>query len=323
MADEIRIGAQGLPPEEARKLPYLLKWVLVKGVNVVRLVGEDEPLDFLLLDVAQSGSSRAGLFREGDPNRVIPVAQKEAALPAGRSGLTYPLRVVDLQRWLQRAVSLPPATPVPLEGDAAEPAEVDNPAPGPAAENVDRLVEALRNRETGSDLRLEGADGFPIVVSPEQGYATTYSPRDRAWLESDFSRAQWKAVPGGITDEGAAWQPLTQLVWLLAYYGARDGLLPRIPRDRRFALQEWPDYQVIPMAANNLKVWAYLKWNAADTATIAREAGGDRGQVIGSLNAGFLCGQVRVAEEEPLPGEGSGQGPDSGILGRIRERLGL
>ncbi len=163
-----------------------------------------------------------------------------------------------------------------------------------------------------------------LTASPRSGYfATPLEVRDFAKHCPELIQADWTPTDQALPEEPSQWKPVRQLVWLLAYYGARDGLLPQVPRGGGFSLEAWPDYQVIPMEANNLKVWAYLKWHAADARTIAAETGVDWGQVLGSINAGWLCGQVRAAEAVGEPGEAHREGLHSGLLGKIRDRLGL
>jgi len=327
MEQETRIGMRGLPEEDSHKLPYLLKWVMVDGLGPLRMAEADEPADFLLVDVEQETDPES-VGRSGESGaREIPVAADPSNLPGDKEGLTYPIRVVDLQRCLKAASSSSGEAPVSPPTTAPSPRETTgtsgNPQPGPAATNVDRLVGPLLQPEGETTLRLEGADGLEIVVDPHRGFYTPHSPRDLAWIETDLSRAQWQPQSEGAVEDAVEWRPLRQLVWLLAYYGARDGLLPRIPRDRAFYLEAWPDYQVIPMAANNLKVWAYLKWNTADAATISEQAEVALGQVLGSLNAGYLCGQVRIAERMADAQEEAGGATNTSILSKIRDRLGL
>lgn len=156
----------------------------------------------------------------------------------------------------------------------------------------DRPIVPLLDQLTGSDLRLEGVEGVEVVVSPGKGYRSPLYPGDFARLEGAINQAQWQPVAKNDVGEASDWKPLTRSIWLLAYYGTRDGLLPRVPRDRPFALAVWPDYSVVPGGANNIKAWAYPKGYPADVDTIARATGLDWGQVVGSLNAGYLCGQV-------------------------------
>lgn len=329
MDPEIRIQAQGFPEEEYRKLPYLLKWVMIEGVSALRMAQGGEPVDILLIDREHNESESAPNRAAAAGAQEIPAAGDPSGLEAPESGLTYPLRVADLQRCLQQAIAtsskISPSPAAPSsEANGAAATVTGNPEPGPGASNVERLVKPLLDPQPGSDLRLKAGQDLAVMVSPDRGFQSPLSPREFARLQADLSQAEWQPVAQDPAPEGDDWQPLTRLIWLLAYYGARDGLLPRIPRDRTFTLAGWPDYQVIPMEANNLKVWAYLKWNATDADTIAEATGVDRGQVLGSLNAGYLCGQVRLGEAAEGGAPSTAERPASaGLLGMIRKRLGL
>lgn len=326
MASEIRIGTHGLPEEEERKLPFLLKWVrmgMTTGEWEFRMAEEGEPVDCLLVAGDRSGQAEAAGSYE------IPVASDSSELADPETGLTYPLRVADLQRCLEQAItsipepSYPSDGPSPSEdskrkGDTAP----DNPEPGPEARRVDRLLAPLLEPEPGKTLILRVREGLDLEVRPDRGYRSPLAPGDLAALQGDLGRAQWRSAAEGTGQESADWRPLTQLIWLLAYFGARDGLLPRIPRDRAFTLKAWPDYRVIPVAANNLRVWAYLTWNTADAATIAQATGVAYEQVVGSLNAGYLCGLVQLGEV-PDSLRGAQAAGEKGVLAKIRKRLGL
>lgn len=322
MANETRIGAVGLPDEESRKLPYLLKWLRVGELGPFRFAEDHEAPDFLLVDADRGTTQDAsGASQAGDGPRVIWVAEDPATLSDVDTGMTYPLRVDDLQRCLYGTPS-PSETPsarAPGSGQTST-----NPEPGPLAKKVEELVEPLLASKPGADLRLELDGNTEIVASPANGYfASNLSPRELAKKAAGLDGARWTSAPDSLPRDPKEWQPLQRLIWLLAYYGARDGLLPRMPRDKVFSLEAWPDYQVIPMEANNLKVWAFLKWNAANAGAISEGSGVEQGQVLGSLNAGFLCGQVRLTESAGKTQGSRGAASDTGILGRIRERLGL
>jgi len=317
MEPETRIGACCLPEEELRKLPYLLKWVMVKGAGPFRMAEAGEPIDFLLVDVEQDGTSH---LRPSGVHEIA-VASKASNLPDEREGLTYPLRVVDLQRCLQTAGNLPASGPSAAPESGRAP--TGNPAPGQAAERVDQLVEPLLSPASGTHLYLQGGEGIEILVNPDRGYHSPLAPREFGKVRKAIGHCQWAPLSRSAAETPKTWRPLDQLAWLLAYYGARDGLLPRIPRDRAFSLEAWPDYQLIPMEAKSLKVLAYLKWNTADAATIAKETGIDMEHVLGSLNAGFLCGQVKAAEARPRNQQRTRGEPGAGILNRIRQRLSL
>lgn len=322
MANETRIGATGLPDEEVRKLPYLLKWLRVGELGPFRLAERHETADFLLVDAERgTAGDGSGTFQAGNGPRVIWVAEDPATLSDPAAGMTYPLRVDDLQRCLYGTPTTSRAPATPATGSRQT---ETNPAPGPLAAKVEELVAPLLAAQPGEDLRLELDGDTEIVASPASGYfASNLSPRELAKKAGGLDSARWTKAPNALPSDPKEWQPLQRLIWLLAYYGARDGLLPRMPRDKVFSLEAWPDYQVIPMEANNLKVWAFLKWNAANAGAISEGSGVEQGQVLGSLNAGYLCGQVRLTESAGKTQGSRGAASDTGILGRIRERLGL
>jgi hypothetical protein len=281
------------------------------------MAGAGEPVDFLLVDVEQDGTDH---LRPSGVHEIA-VASNASSLPNDQEGLTYPLRVVDLQRCLKSAKDMiavePSTSPQPGKGSA------DNPATGPAAERVDQLVEPLLNPAPGTHLSLQGGDGIEVLVNTDRGYHSPLGPREFGEVGKAIGHCRWAPLSRSTAEQPETWRPLSQLAWLLAYYGARDGLLPRIPRDRAFSLEAWPDYRVIPMEAKSLKVLAYLKWNTADAATIAKETGIDMEHVLGSLNAGFLCGQVKAVEAGANSQKGRKGDWGAGILDRIRERLSL
>lgn len=326
MKAEIRVGASGLPDEEWQKLPFLLKWVrmgMAEEVGDLRVAEGGEAVDCLLVDMDQGRTTEPGGTGKGE----IPVARDPARLPDPQVGLTYPLRVADLQKRLEAVIASSPGSAavgsVPSGRTGRETEDPGgNPEPGPAAANVERLVAPLLEPDPGSVLCLQVGQGVGLVVSPERGYQCPLAPGEFGWLQDDLATAQWRILDEEPAANPHSWKPLPQLIWLLAFYGARDGLLPRIPRDRVFTLASWPDFQVVPVAANRLRFWAYLTSNAADVATIAAATGLDQREVLGSLNAGHLCGlvRVRVAKETVSGPKGKA---DKGLLGKIRQRLGL
>lgn len=277
MKPATRIGADGLPDEEWRKLPFLLNWVRVgmaEEVSELRVAEGNEAVDCMLVDVDQG---RPGEY-EGSAKWEIPVARESARLPDTQAGLTYPLRVADLQKCLEAVMASTPRSAaqesVTSGGSGSEAEDAGgNPEPGPAAANVDGLVAPLLDPELGSALRLKVGQGVDLVVSPGRGYQSPLAPGEFGWLQDDIATAEWRVLDEEPATDPQSWKPLTQLVWLLAFYGARDGLLPRISRDGVFTLEGWPDFQVVPVAANSLRFWAYLASNAAEADTIAAVTG--------------------------------------------------
>jgi hypothetical protein len=334
---EIRIAASGLPDDEYRKIPFLLKWIHVRGIDSVHLTHRNELADLLLVDKNHPGPW--GQPPE-EPEATVPedatvlaFPQDSAGMRPACDGLSYPIRVVDLERCLKTAIeprselraSQSPGRKSPdKETRKAAPGASSNPAPGPAARNVDQLIETLHAEELEGGYRLEGAEHLDITAIPGCGYYhSPVPPREWALYAKDLSRAYWTALPDFSSDDPATWYPMKQLVWLLAYCGARDGLLPRIPQEAAFTLKNWPDFQFLRLEENNLRIWAYLRWHAADAKTISEETGVDLGQVVGSINAGYLCGQVQISENPDTDQTHTSQDQKTGILNKIRKRLGL
>ncbi len=91
MPDEIRIGAQGLPEDESRKLPYFLKWVNQGRTAEFRIADRNEPIDVLLVDIDGAAATGEQASKGGSQNiPVISVSTDPGRLPGGRPGLVYP-----------------------------------------------------------------------------------------------------------------------------------------------------------------------------------------------------------------------------------------
>lgn len=334
---EIRIAASGLPDDEYRKIPFLLKWIHVRGIDSVHLTHRNELADLLLVDRNHPGPwgkpSEEPEAAAPEDATVLAFPQDSSGLGPACGGLAYPIRVVDLERCLQKAIEPRPESPAPQSRSQespekgkkeAAPAVPSNPSPGPASRNVDQLIETLHSEDLEGGLRLEGAEHLDITAIPGCGYYHSPTPpREWALYAKELSRAHWTPVPDFSSEDPTAWYPMKQLVWLLAYCGARDGLLPRIPQEAAFTLNNWPDFQFLRLEENNLRVWAYLRWHAADAKTISEETGVDLGQVVGSINAGYLCGQIQISDKPDTDQTHASQDQKTGILNKIRKRLGL
>lgn len=330
MPKEIRVGTRGLREEALRTLPLFLQRVALEREGEWRLVSGEEPADVLLVDIDQEGPSEGpGATASQEDAPVVAVSGDPGRLPPGQPGLVYPLRAQELAEALLRSagaeVSETPEPESPAGLSQPVPGNEGNPPAGPCSRKVAELIEPLRREPPGPDLRLDLADGHYLAVSPEKGYfVTTLHTGGFAHLCPDLTQKEWQPIREGLPEEVGHRGPIAQLEWLLAYFGARDGLLPQIPRDAGFTLQAWPDYQVVPMAANKPRVWAYLKGHAADAGTITEATGVDPGEVLGSLNAGWLAGAVRSAPVTTTgPDTSKGGSARTEVIGKIQQRLGL
>ncbi|KPV40716.1 hypothetical protein AN478_06050 [Thiohalorhabdus denitrificans] len=324
------MGTRGLREDALRTLPLFLQRVALEKEGEWRLVSGEEAADVLLVDIDRADPpGGSGTAAAQDEIPVVAVSDDPGRLPPGRPGLVYPLRAQELGRALLRSTGAEPSespeSETPAEPAQPAPGAKGNPPAGPCSRKVAELIEPLRREQAGTDLRLDLEDGHYLAASPEKGYfVTTLHIGGFAHQCPGLAEKEWQPIRGGLPEGQGPRRSMAQLEWLLAYFGARDGLLPQIPRDAGFTLQAWPDYQVVPMAANKPRVWAYLKGHAADAGTIAAATGVDWGEVVGSLNAGWLAGAVRSAPVTTPSPAGSKDGTAKAeIIGKIQQRLGL